>query len=80
MSNEDKKLLKDIKDNFKQASLNIETRTFVLVLSQFTAFIAADCVNSDVKDLVVKSSVNMANGRQYVRVSKANNVSISWKL
>nr|DAI34936.1 MAG TPA: hypothetical protein [Caudoviricetes sp.] len=80
MTKEDQNLLKIIKDNFQQASLNVETRTFVLVLPQFTAFVDADCVTSDVKDLVVNSSVSPTNGRQYIRVKRANTVKISWKV
>nr|DAG97380.1 MAG TPA: hypothetical protein [Crassvirales sp.] len=80
MNAEDKKILKVIKDNFKMAQLNVETKCYVLITSEFTAFIPVNCVNSEVGELIVQSSINTNNGRQYVRIMKVNTVKISWKL
>ena len=80
MNAEDKRILKVIKDNFKMAQLNVETKCYVLILSEFTAFVPVNCINSDVNELIIQSSVSPTNGRQYVRILKANTVEISWKI
>lgn len=80
MNAEDKKILKVIKDNFKMAQLNVETKCYVLITLEFTAFIPVSCVNSNVEELIVQSSVSPTNGRQYVRIMKVNTVKISWKV
>lgn len=80
MSTEDKKILKIIKDNFKMAQLNVETKCYVLITSEFTAFIPVNCVNSNVEELIVQSSVSPTNGRTYIRIMKVNTVKVSWKV
>lgn len=91
MDNKDKKsnktishphadVLKTIKANFKHAQLNVETKTYVLVLTEFTAFIPSNCLNCKVDELIVNSTVSLTNGRTYVRVQRVNNAVISWEL
>lgn len=80
MNAEDKKVLKIIKDSFKMAQLNVESKTYVLITSEFTAFIPVNCVNSNVEELIVQTSISPTNGRQYVRIMKVNTVKVSWKV
>lgn len=80
MDNKTKQILKAIKDSFKMAQLNAETKTYVLVLAEFTAFIPANCINCKVDELIVNSTVSPNNGRTYVRVQRVNNAVISWDI
>lgn len=80
MNAEDKKALKIIKDNFKMAQLNVETKCYVLIIPEFTAFIPVNCINSSIEELIVNSSVSPTNGRTYIRIMKVNNTKVSWKV
>lgn len=80
MNAEDKKILKIIKDNFKMAQLNVETKCYVLITSEFTAFIPVNCTDSNVDELIIQSYISSINNRTYIRIMKVNTVKVSWKV